>query len=132
MGICNTIGAAGLHLASIHTPSHYQTVETSRPAQSPTAGAQSSTAVSVTRVVDRRHNNVNPGPYARCDSGLQVGGYYNSERNFPGYVAYLKDVTIAGTRSAWGSVGLPTDRARVVRGQRVSVLVHQGWCPTTQ
>src|SRR3546814_1979785 len=91
MGICNTIVAAGLHLASIHTPSHYQTVETSRPAQSPTAGAQSSTAVSVTRVVDRRYNNVNPGLYARCDSGLQVGGYYNSERNFTGYVAYRSE-----------------------------------------
>src|SRR3546814_6674329 len=79
MGICNTIVAAGLHLASIHTPSHYQTVETSRPAQSPTAGAQSSTAVSVTRVVDRRYNNVNSGLYARCDSGLQVGGYRSEE-----------------------------------------------------
>src|SRR3546814_18207296 len=112
MGICNTIVAAGLHLASIHTPSHYQTVETSRPAQSPTAGAQSSTAVSVTRVVDRRYNNVNPGLYARCDSGLQVGGYYNSERNFTGYVAYLKDVKIAGPLSVWGSVGLATGYRR--------------------
>src|SRR3546814_13522307 len=123
MGICNTIVAAGLHLASIHTPSHYQTVETSRPAQSPTAGAQSSTAVSVTRVVDRRYNNVNPGHYARCDSGLQGGGYSNSARHFSGYVAYHKDVKIAAPLHGWGSGG---DGRSVVAGKRCAGLVNPG------
>src|SRR3546814_15733179 len=38
--------------------------------------------------------------------------YYNSERNFTGYVAYLKDVKIAGPLSVWGSVGLATGYRR--------------------
>src|SRR3546814_17675406 len=38
--------------------------------------------------------------------------YYTSERNFTGYVAYLKDVKIAGPLSVWGSVGLATGYRR--------------------
>src|SRR3546814_10985768 len=103
MGICNTIVAAGLHLASIHTPTHYQTVQTSRPAQSPTAGAQSSTAVSVPRVVDRRYHNVTPRLYARYDSGLHVGRHYTSAPNLTVPVAYLNEVKIAGPPSRPGT-----------------------------
>ncbi|API58533.1 hypothetical protein BSL82_03760 [Tardibacter chloracetimidivorans] len=87
-------------------------METQSVASTPAPGAQGSAALSISQEVRRSYNNANPGLYARCNSGIQVGGYYNSERNFTAYASYVKDLRIVGPVSAWGAVGLATGYER--------------------
>lgn len=112
MSICSSIAAIGLHIASIHAPGHYTAWEGQAAPSAPALGAQGSTALAIKREVRHSYNNANPGLYVRCNSGIQVGGYYNSERNFTAYASYVKDLRIVGPVSAWGAVGLATGYER--------------------
>lgn len=113
MPICSSVAAIGLHLASIHAPSHRTVTEEYRlvsPGDQP--GLRGPQAISISREARYSYNDVNPGLYVRCDSGIQFGAFYNSERSFSTYAAWLGDMKLVGPLSAWGAVGLATGYRR--------------------
>lgn len=64
------------------------------------------------------YNDVNPGAYVRCESGVQFGAFYNSERRASPYAAYVWE---AERVPAFAAVGLATGY-----GPPVSPMVMAG------
>lgn len=68
------------------------------------------------------YNAFNPGLYARAECGIQVGGYYNSERRFTAYASYLierRDFPVfaaVGAATGYGPAVVPMATAGVRLG----------------
>lgn len=111
LSLCSSAQAdvVGLHLVSYHSDEAY-TKTYPRPYRECEVRAEATICSSGLRPFheDVKYNNFNPGIYWRDDSGLTLGGYWNSYRKPTAYVGWTWETPRWHDLSAAATVALAT------------------------